>query len=132
MMKKAIAFEKIMPTVVSSLMRSSSTLPPRDNSRNGRRRRPRCISSTSCEACQTLAGDPSNLRTDQLDRDHEGEREEDCPQQGVAVLRAGLRVGGNARRVIVSCAGDETRPEQAKDGAPGSVANLVWRFQFGS
>ena len=37
MMKKAIALEKNIPTVVSSLIRSSSGSPPLESSRSGRR-----------------------------------------------------------------------------------------------
>jgi hypothetical protein len=54
---------------------------------------------------KALARHPADQCAHELDRDHEGNGEEDRPQQAVAELRAGLRVGRNARRVVVRRAG---------------------------
>ncbi len=80
---------------------------------------------------EALAGDASDLGTDQLDRDHERGREENGPQQPVAKLRAGLGVGRNARRVIVGRAGDKPGPEQAEHHAAGPLLAPVLRFRCG-
>ena len=58
---------------------------------------------------EALAGDPPDQRAHELDRDHERDGEEDRPQQPVAELRAGLRIGRDAGWIVVGRAGDQAR-----------------------
>ena len=77
---------------------------------------------------QPLAGDPADLRADELNRDHERRGQEDRPQQSVAELRAGLRIGGDARRIVVGRAGDQagTEPlQQHRSGLRRRVGAVV-------
>ena len=60
---------------------------------------------------EPVPGDPADTRADDLNADHQRRGEEHRPQQAVAVLRAGLRIGGDAARIVVRRAGDEPRPE---------------------
>ena len=43
-----------------------------------------------------FAGDPSYMRTDQLNGDHERRGEKHCPQQSVGEMRSRLRIGRNS------------------------------------
>ena len=63
---------------------------------------------------EALAGHPADPRTHQLDRDHERRCQKHRPKQTVTELRSGLRISGNARRVVVSGAGYQSRAEQPK------------------
>ena len=60
---------------------------------------------------EALAGHPADPRTHQLDRDHERRCQKHRPEQAVTKLRPGLRIGGNARRVVVGGAGHQSRTE---------------------
>src|SRR4051812_40703600 len=60
---------------------------------------------------EAVAGDAADARADHLDADHERRGEKHRPEQAVAVLRARLRVGGDAARVVVRRAGDEARAQ---------------------
>ena len=68
---------------------------------------------------EALAGDPADPRADQLDRDHERRGEKHRPEQAVAELRAGLRIGRNARRIVVGGAGHQSRTQQPKHDVAG-------------
>ena len=65
-------------------------------------------------AGDALAGDPADARADLLDRRHQREAEQHHPAHRVAELRAGLRVGGDAARIVVGGAGDQSRAEPAE------------------
>ncbi len=64
------------------------------------------------DATPRLAPDP---RAHELDRDHERKREEHGPQHAGAELRARLRVGGNARWIVVGCARHHARADTAQE-----------------
>ena len=68
---------------------------------------------------EALAGDPADLRADQLDRDHERRREKYRPEQAVTELRAGLRIGRDARRVVIGGTGHQSRTKQPKHHVAG-------------
>jgi hypothetical protein len=61
------------------------------------------------------AGDAADMGADELDGDHERRCQEHRPEQAVAELRAGLRVGSDAGRIVIRRARDEPWPEQAQD-----------------
>ena len=73
-----------------------------------------------------LAGDAADPRAHQLDRDHEWRGEKHGPQQAVAKLRAGLRVGRNARRIVVGGAGHQSRTQQPKHHVAGFFGLCVF------
>ena len=54
---------------------------------------------------KSLPGHSADTRTHQLDRDHEWRREKHRPKQAVTELRSGLRIGRNARRIVIGGAG---------------------------
>jgi len=54
-----------------------------------------------------------DARTDLLDRHHQRVAEEHGPTDGKAELRSRLRISGDATRIIVGGAGDETWAEDA-------------------
>ena len=56
-------------------------------------------------------GDPADARAHRLDRRHQGIGERHRPQHVKAELRARLRIGGYAARVVVGHAGDQPRSE---------------------
>jgi hypothetical protein len=60
---------------------------------------------------EALAGDPPDLRADELDRDHERRGQKHGPQQAEPELRAGLRIGGDPRRIVVGSSSDEAWPQ---------------------
>src|SRR6266513_5407874 len=60
---------------------------------------------------QAVPRDPPDARADDLDADHQRRREQHRPEQAVTELRAGLRIRGDAARVVVGGAGDQPRPE---------------------
>ena len=68
---------------------------------------------------EPLAGHPADPRTHQLNCDHERRCQKHGPEQAVAKLRAGLRIGGDARRVVIGGAGHQSRAEQPKHHPPG-------------
>ena len=65
-------------------------------------------------AGDALAGDAAHACADLLDRHHQREAEQHHPAHRVAELRAGLRVGGDAARIVVGGAGDQSRAEPAE------------------
>ncbi len=75
-------------------------------------------------AGDALAGHAADARADLLDRRHQREAEQHHPAHRVAELRAGLRVGGDAARIVVGGAGDQSRAEPARAApwAPGGRA----------
>jgi hypothetical protein len=54
---------------------------------------------------------PADLRTDKLDRRHQRIGQRHRPKHVEAELRAGLRIGGDAARIIVGGTGDEARTQ---------------------
>ena len=83
---------------------------------------------------EALAGDPADLRAHQLDGDHERRGEKHRPEQAVTELRAGLRIGGDARRVVIGGAGHQARTEQPEHHVPGFFGLWlfnVWALGFG-
>ena len=73
-------------------------------------------------AGDALAGDAADARADLLDRHHQREAEQHHPAHRVAELRAGLRVGGDAARIVVGGAGDQSRAESAEQPLARSAA----------
>ena len=75
---------------------------------------------------------PADQRADQLDRRHEGQRQRHGPGQRIAELGAGLRIGGDAARIVVGRArgqaGSERAPGPPQDGVDGSHAALLARL----
>ncbi len=63
---------------------------------------------------ETLAGYPADPRAHQLDRNHEWRRQKHGPEQTVTKLRSGLRIGCDARRVIIGGTGHQSRTKQPK------------------
>ena len=68
-------------------------------------------------ARDAVAGDAADARADDLDADHQRRGQEHAPQHAEAELRAGLRVGGDAARVVVGRAGDEPGAEAIEEFA---------------
>jgi hypothetical protein len=62
---------------------------------------------------EAFAGDEADARRELLDAYHQRHRQEQRPDQREAELRAGLRIGGDAARIVVGRAGDEPRAETA-------------------
>jgi hypothetical protein len=62
---------------------------------------------TTHVARKAAAGDPADVRADQLNRDHERVGKQLRPTQAEAELRAGLGIGGYAAGVVVRGAGDQ-------------------------
>ncbi len=60
---------------------------------------------------ETATGHAPDVRADELHRRHQRIGEDLRPQQTVAELRARLRIGGNSAGIVVSRAGDDSRPE---------------------
>ena len=60
---------------------------------------------------ETVARDAPDPCAHQLDADHQGIGEDDCPQSVEAELRARLRIRRDARRVVVGRAGDQSGAE---------------------
>ena len=58
-----------------------------------------------------VAGDPADAGADLLDCRHQRPGEQHHPAHRRAELRASLRVGGDAARVVVRCAGDQPWPQ---------------------
>ena len=73
-------------------------------------------------AGDALAGDPADARADLLDRHHQREAEQHHPAHRVAELRAGLRISGDAARIVVGGAGDQSRAEPAEQSLVRSAA----------
>ncbi len=67
--------------------------------------------SNSNQLSEVLATRQSRSVADLLDRRHEGKRQQGHPKHRESESRAGLGVGGNARRVVVGRTGDETGAE---------------------
>ncbi len=63
---------------------------------------------------EALAGYSADLGTHQLDCDHERRCEKHRPKQAVTELRPGLRIGSDARWVVIGGAGHQSRTEQPK------------------
>ena len=77
---------------------------------------------------EALAGNPADPRAHQLDRDHERCGEKYGPQQAVTKLRAGLRISRDARRVVVSGTGHQSRTKQPKQHVAGFAGLRAIRF----
>ncbi len=65
-------------------------------------------------AGNALAGDAAYARADFLDGRHQRKAEQHHPAHRVPELRAGLRVGGDATRIVVGGAGYQTGAEPAE------------------
>ena len=78
----------------------------------------------SCSAAdlgEVVAGGDAELRAHRLDQHRHQVRDEDDPQQQVAVLRARGDVGGEVARVDVGDRGDEGRPEERPQAAQAAA-----------
>ena len=60
---------------------------------------------------QSMTGDATDTRAHDLDADHQWRRKQHAPKHAVAVLCAGLRIGGDALRIVVRRAGDQAGAE---------------------
>ena len=67
---------------------------------------------------EPVAGDTADARAHDLDADHQRQREPYRPEHAVAELRAGLRIGRYAARIVIGGTGNQARPEplQQRDG----------------
>jgi hypothetical protein len=54
------------------------------------------------------------MRADDLDRDHQRQREHHRPQHRETELGTGLRVGSDTARIVVRSTGDQARAELAQ------------------
>ena len=73
----------------------------------------RVLPQVGRDALARLAADAG---ADELDRHHEGQRQEHRPQHPGAELRASLGVGGDARRIVVGGARDHAGADVAQKG----------------
>ncbi len=70
---------------------------------------------------EAFAGDPADQGAHQLDRDHERDRQKDGPEQAITELRAGLRISGNPRWIIIGRTRHQSRTKQPKHHAAGGL-----------
>jgi hypothetical protein len=61
-----------------------------------------------------MPGDAADPGADFLNRGHQRPGEQYYPSHAVAELRAGLRIGRNAARIVVRGAGDQSRAENSE------------------
>ena len=73
---------------------------------------------------ETPAGGAADARADQLDGRHQRPGQHGGPQQAVAEGGAGLRVGGDAARIVVGGAGDQAGTEVTQPRLPARAACL--------
>ena len=59
------------------------------------------------------------MRADELDRDHQRQRQRHGPQHRVAELRAGLGIGGDAAGIVVRRAGDQAGAQRGRADGRG-------------
>ncbi len=64
---------------------------------------------------KALSSHPADLSAYQLNRDHERRCEKYGPKQAVTKLGTCLRIGSNARRIIIGSARHQSRAEQPQD-----------------
>ena len=76
-------------------------------------------------AGEALAGNAANLRADHLNCAHQRIGEQERPGQGVAELRASLRIGGYATGIVVRGAGDEAGPHNVGELRPVRLFDLI-------
>src|SRR5829696_8294440 len=85
-------------------------------------------------ARNAMSGNAADPCGDFLDRRHQRKRQQHGPADAVAELRAGLAVGADPRRIIVGCAGDQSRSERLQRIAeakrprrlvPGSLLRMI-------
>jgi len=62
-------------------------------------------------SCDSVAGGPSNSRTDRLDHYHQWVGQQQSPTQAKAELSASLCISGNATGIVVRGPGDQTWAE---------------------
>ncbi len=60
---------------------------------------------------EPMPADAADSRADDLDRHHQGIREDHRPQHAVAELRPGLGIGGDPAGIVIGGAGDQARPQ---------------------
>ena len=71
---------------------------------------------------QSVARGPADPRREHLDADHQRPGQEQRPDQRIAELGAGLRVGGDAAGVVVGGAGDEPGAEAGGEAGCARLA----------
>ena len=64
----------------------------------------------------------ADARADELDRDHQRQRQRHGPQHRVAELRAGLGIGGDAAGIVVRRAGDQAGAQRRRADGRGAPA----------
>jgi hypothetical protein len=79
---------------------------------------PRATESHDQELAEPLAGRERGPVADLLHAGHQGEGDERHPQHPEAELRAGLRVGGDARGIVVRGPGNETGAKRTEIAVP--------------
>ena len=95
-----------------------------DQQAHQRIKKPRSSNGAACWR-RGPAGHPADIGADHLDRAHQRIGEKQRPDQAVAELRAGLRIGGDAAGVVVGSAGDEARTEDVGKPRPVRLLNLI-------
>ena len=76
-------------------------------------------------AGEPLARNATHLRADHLDCAHERIGEQECPTQGIAELRASLRIGGYAAGIVVRRPCDEAGAHDIGELRPVRLLDLV-------
>ena len=68
---------------------------------------------------QAAPRNAADARADELDRDHQRQRQRHGPQHRVAELRAGLGIGGDAAGIVVRRAGDQAGAQRGRADGRG-------------
>lgn len=63
-----------------------------------------------------LPGHAPQAGADELDGNHQGQRQQQRPQHAGTHLRAGLRIGGDPARIVICGAGDQAAPAGGTTG----------------
>ena len=64
---------------------------------------------------EAMPGDPSDLGADHLDRAHQRIGEQERPAERIAKLRPGLRISGDATRIVVRGTGNQARTQNVAE-----------------
>src|SRR6202043_827471 len=75
-------------------------------------------------------GDPADPTADLLNHRHQRIAEKHRPTDGEAQLGSGLRIGRDAARIVVRCAGDKTGTQEAKQAWLARADGRALRSRF--
>jgi|HubBroStandDraft_6_1064221.scaffolds.fasta_scaffold19372_4 hypothetical protein len=81
---------------------------------------------------ESAARHPADAGTHRLDRDHHRPSQYDGPKQVEARLGAGLRIGGDAARIVVSCPGDYAGAEALEQASQVQAFGYVGQIKLNS